>query len=151
MHAQITAASVAAIIGIGAPNAMGEVPPPPSPVKVLTDKGAAATADGKGSVNAVCGAVAGASSGISAMTFVVEASATATSTGLAAPVATGVRCTIKDRTTGKVYGTVNGGLPGPNAAAAGTVTVPQSSHPVACVSSSAIFSNGSTASQGATC
>lgn len=99
------------------------------------------------SVVPACAAPTGVSSGLGQITYVVHGSADATATNGAVAVGTTVTCKIVEiddyvapRT---VYGTVAGGLPGPHAEAAGTVTMSTvNTNPGMCAFAHAVFSDG---------
>ena len=93
--------------------------------------------------DSVCSAVIGVSREFNKFTYVVEAEGAASADGeVAIPVGTTVRCQIVDVSNGEVFGEVNGGLPGPAAAAVGTVDVPTSATVEARVCGAAVFSDG---------
>lgn len=128
------ALAVVAVAGaVGAPAAAAA-----RPVLLDTDLGAS----GPYRAPAECGGVVGVSTTIGSVTYLVEASAEAVSTNGSLAVGTTVRCVVYDAQTGEVYGRVAGGLPGSYAVAVGPVTVPLSSNPAICVSSSAVFNDG---------
>jgi hypothetical protein len=92
-----------------------------------------------------CSAVAGATTSLNSITYVVDATAVASSTKTAAAVGTSVRCQVVG-SNGVVYGGASGGLPGPTAVAAGTATVPTNITAFVRVCGSAVFSDGGSAS-----
>lgn len=111
----------------------------------LIDTGSTRTPTG-GSINGTCTGAAGVATDFNNVTYAVEANAVASHTGAVAAVGSGVVCRVVNTSTGTVYGTIRGGLPGPATAAAGTVTVPRTANVRACVSANAVFSDGSTGS-----
>lgn len=76
------------------------------------------------SVAGGCAPAAGATTNLNQLTYVIEGTASATSTkaGVYA-VSTGVTCTIRKKSNNAVVGSISGVLPGPNSLAAGTITV----------------------------
>jgi hypothetical protein len=93
-------------------------------------------------VAAACEAVAGVTTDLNEITFAVHGSADSfTTDGHAVGVGTGVRCQIRNRNTGTIYGTVSGGLPGPHAEAVGTITAPLNAPLKMCTFGNATFSD----------
>lgn len=109
-------------------------------------------ANGNDHYAGVCNGQIGTATNLNQVTFVVDATGTATSTSPGViGVGTTVTCVIKDSVTGATYGTISGGLPGSTAVAEGLVSVPFNSSPEACFSGVGVFSDGSSVTANPTC
>ena len=128
-----------AAVVVGMAGALATVSSPASAANVLVgvDKGTS----GPYSVISQCNAVVGATTSLNSITYVVDATATASSTKVAAAVGTSVACQIVG-SNGVVYGGAYGGDPGPEAVGVGTATVPTNVTAHVKVCGSAVFSDG---------
>lgn len=92
----------------------------------------------------ICNPGPGVATNLNQITYTIYGTASAYSTNGSIAVATGITCWVKDLSTGVVYGTIAAGLPGPEAAVVGTVTVPFNSNPKLCALGNALFNNNAT-------
>ncbi|MGI8774511.1 MAG: hypothetical protein ACR2KQ_05790 [Actinomycetota bacterium] len=104
------------------------------------------SSSGPYTVTGQCSAVAGAATNFNDITFVVDGTATGSSTNGSVAVGASVTCRIYNKSTGKTYGSYGGGLPGPTAVAFGTVTVPRTANIGVEWCGAAVFSNGGSVS-----
>jgi type 1 fimbria pilin len=91
-------------------------------------------------VASTCHITAGETTDVRFITYLVHASAHALGTSV--PLATGVECTVY--AGGTARGGASGSLPGPDAEAIGTATVPVGDVPTLCVSGGATYLDGAT-------
>lgn len=129
----VTLVGMLATIALVAGPARGAAPPP-----LLVNKSSGGGI-GQYRVDAACEAVVGATTNLNVVRY--QVTGTSVAQGPTLPAATGIECTIKDRKTGTIYGTIAHALPGPVGATFGGITVPLGSHPMICSYGSALYTN----------
>lgn len=97
-------------------------------------------------VTANCTPGAGVATNLNQITYAIAATASSFSTNGSVPIATAVTCYAYNTDTNHVYASISGGLPGPDGAAAGTVTVPTNANAALCVKANGLFNDNGTAS-----
>jgi hypothetical protein len=97
-------------------------------------------------VVASCTPVGGATSNLNQTTYAFVAVGTGFSTNGSVAIAVSMTCFVYDKATDHVWGSMSSSLPGPEAVATGTVTVPTKADAALCIKATATFSDNATAS-----